>query len=355
MPNRDAEFKSARRLPKLDIPPDLSSTQVGERFQVPRSGVQSARDWEQQGAGVSTLGTEVLPIHDDIRVERDGDKRWLVVNATPAQVWPRIRDFWAENQFLIRMEDPSIGILETDWAENRADIPKGVIENLLSKISERIYSAATRDKFRTRLERGVEPNTTEIYISHRGAQEVRGVDNSDQSRIGGESAEYRWAPRPADPELEVIMLRRMMVYFGVTSDTADQRIATTRDAAPRAHLGKDNGGRLVLALREDFSRAWQRTGLALDRVGFTVEDRDRSRGLYFVRYVDPRSDGAKESGFFDKLKLWGDKDEAVDSEYLISLEGGENTTQVVVLDKRGEQDNTRTGARILSLLHDELK
>ena len=351
----DADYKSSRRLPPLEIPPDLSSDSIRESLVVPSSGEISASQLERTQArtGVQT-GGPVLPQQDDIRVERNGDKRWLVVAARPEQVWPKVREFWLESGFLIKSEDPSIGIMETDWAENRADIPKGVIESLLSKVSDSFYSASTRDRFRARLERGAEEDTTEIYVSHRGARENRdGTGPRDLAGSGNDL--YRWEPRPADPELEAEMLTRMMIYFGVSREIANERIAGTRERAPRAHLVKDDTGGPVLALREDFSRAWRRTGLALDRVGFTVEDRDRSRGLYFVRYVDPADEDSKDDGFFSGLKFWGDDPKPQDTEYLISLIGGDSSTQVVVLDKSGERDRSRTAGRILGLLHEQLK
>lgn len=357
LPERNAEFKSARRLPPLEIPPDLTSTSVGQTLDVPSSGEASARalaNAERDGTG----SVQVLPQQNDIRVERDGDKRWLVVNAQPEQVWPRLRDFWTETGFLIKVEDPSIGIIETDWAENRADIPKGVIESMLSKLSTSLYSAGTRDRFRSRIERGDAPGTTEIYISHRGAREIRASNNPDQGSTAFLSANegYRWEPRPADPELEAEMLTRMMGFFGMDRAAASQRVAETRERAPRAHIVRDDSGGVTLALREDFSQAWRRTGLALDRVGFTVEDRDRSRGMYFVRYVDPiKAEEAKESGILSKLKFWGDEDQPINNEYLISLVGGDNTTRVLVLDKRGQREVSQTATRILALLHDELK
>ena len=113
--------------------------------------------------------------------------------------------------------------------------------------------------------------------------------------------------------------------------------------------GASRGVGLILAA---FRR---RTGLALDRVGFTVEDRDRSRGLYFVRYVDPDQDLGNREGFLSKLKFWDDDEKPEKTEYLISLIGGERTTQVIVLDKDGERDASPTATRILALLHEQLK
>ena len=360
MPQREATYKSSRSLPPLEVPPDLSSATLNDTLQVPEGGTATATYSEYAGGATREVSaqTSVLPDLADARVERSGDKRWLVLEATPAEVWPRLRDFWLQQGFLIEREDPSIGIMETDWAEQREGIKGGFIDNLMSKLSSAFYGVATRDKFRTRLERGSHSGQTEVYISHRGAEEV-----VTQAAASSPSADdvRSWQPRPADPELEAEMLTRLMVFFGTQEEAARQQIAETRDARERARIARDGGGS-VLTLDESFSRAWRRTGLALDRVGFTVEDRDRSRGLFFVRYVDPNRDvkGEGEEGLLSKLAFWRG-DEARDTSqdgYLISLiggrEGGEST-QVVVLNREGERDPSETADRILTLLHEQLR
>lgn len=295
---------------------------------------------------VAAKVTALLPELSNVRVERNGDKRWLVVDASPEEVWPRARAFWLEGGMLLKMEDPSIGIMETEWVENRADIPQGFIRRFLEKISTRLYAATTRDKFRVRLERGPNQGMTEVYLSHRGAEEVAYGDST------------LWQPRPSDPELEAEMLNRMLVFFGVTEQSANRMLARQSERIERAHMVRQSDGVTTLALDEDFSRAWRRTGLALDRVGFTVEDRDRSRGLYYVRYVDPLKDvkEEEEEGWLSKLKFWGDDEvpEGPDS-YLISLVGEGTTTQVVVLNTEGERETSSTADRILSLLHEQLR
>ncbi len=362
LPKRDATYKSSRSLPPLEVPPDLSSATLNDSLRVPEAtaGTATLSDYTNANRQVATASAErsaILPTLADARVERSGDKRWLVVDAEPGEVWPRIRDFWLQQGFLIQVEDPSIGIMETDWAEQRAPIKGGLIRGLMSKLSNAFYGIATRDKFRTRLERGQRSAQTEVYVSHRGAEEIvqeaaRTTPSADDVRA--------WQPRPADPELEAEMLTRMMVFFGTDERAAEQRIAATRDKQDRSLMERDGDG-TRLTLQESFSRAWRRTGLALDRVGFTVEDRDRSRGLYFVRYVDPEKDAnaGREKGFFSKLAFWRDdtRDTSQDG-YLISLSGGRDgtdNTQVVVLNKEGERDSSPTADRILALLHEQLR
>lgn len=357
MPEKAKAYQSSTRLPPLEIPPDLTSNRVGQSLSVPSSGEISYSDLQTNQPQGQVVNTEILPQQTDIRIERNGNKRWLVVDARPEQVWGRLRDFWVETGFVIKTEDASVGIIETDWAEKRSTLPKTLLESVFSKLSPNLYSAGTRDKFRSRIERGDRPGTTEIYVSHRGARQVQSSTNNTEANLAlATDASFRWEPRPADSELEAEMLTRMMAFFGMEESAAKERMATRGDRAPRAHIVRDNDGAMVLALREEFSQAWRRTGLALDRVGFTVEDRDRSRGMYFVRYVDPvKEEMAKEKGILSSLKFWGDDDKPVNNEYLISLVGGENTTRVLILDKTGQREVSDTATRILGLLHDELK
>ena len=355
LPKREPKYKSSKRLPSLEVPPDLSRSAINDSLPVPAVGATTYSDYNraaEPGKAVQAAG--VLPDFSLSRVERAGDKRWLRVDAAPGQVWPKMRDFWLEQGFILQMEDPTIGIMETDWAEERADFRTGVIERLLSKISSALYGSATRDKFRTRLERGDGPGATEIYISHRGAEEVATAIGGQAVRSGDDNRV--WQPRASDPELEAEMLNRMLVYFGVSEQRAQEIMAQGPKRPDRARMVRERSGASVLSLREDFSRAWRRTGLALDRVGFTVEDRDRSRGLYFVRYVDPDQDlGNQNKGLLSKLQFWKSDEKPERTEYLISLIGGDSDTQVIVLNKRGEREVSRTANRILSLLHEQLR
>jgi outer membrane protein assembly factor BamC len=361
IPRSEPKYKSSKRAPPLEIPPDLSSASIGDSYPIPESPRDGSATYsEYANGGNRTVSTQssVLPQADNVRIERSGDQRWLVVEAAPEQVWPRVRDFWLQQGFLIEVEDPRVGVMETDWAEERDRFRGGLFS--FGNLAKMLYSAATRDKFRTRLERGTKPGTTEVFISHRGAQEILPEDKTRPAALEEEMPKV-WQPRPADPELEAEMLQRMLMAFGVEEQRAGQIVVQAPGTQDRARLVQNENGGTALSLDEDFSRAWRRTGLALDRVGFTVQDRDRSRGLYFVRYVDPNVDinGQSNEGFFSKLKFWGDdaRDTSKD-EYLISVAAGrdgDNTTEVMVLNKEGQPENSDTAERILGLLHEQLK
>ena len=346
-PDKKADYKNSQTAPSLEVPPDLNVSKTDDSLTVPAATTGDAATlstYSQTSATPQAAGgSSVLPAQDKISVERDGDKRWLVIKADSAAVWTKMREFWLENGFLIKREDPHIGILETDWAENRADIPMDPVRKILSKAVDSLYSAPTRDMFRVRLEPGATAGTTELYISHRGMQEVV----NDKSTI--------WQSRPSDPELESEMLGRMMEYMGVHEQQAKVALSSAVAPPPRAQLIRAANGTAVLNVDEDISRAWRRTGLALDRVGFSVEDRDRSKGVYFVTYDDPLKDTEKK-GFLSKLAFWKEDSPADQTDkYQVMLASEGSATRITVLDKDGKQVTNKTGERILTLLQEQLK
>ncbi|MBK8119032.1 MAG: outer membrane protein assembly factor BamC [Sulfuritalea sp.] len=354
--SKKIEYKSAGKLPPLEVPPDLTQPSRDERYVVPDvssgkgSATYSAYSSERAGQARTTTAQDLLPQVDTMRIERSGTQRWLVVTGSPEKLWPAVKEFWQEIGFLVNLEIPEAGVMETDWAENRAKLPQDIIRSALGKVFDSLYSTAERDKFRTRLEKGAEPNKVEIYISHRGMYEVY---------VNEGRTETRWQPRPADPELEAEMLRRLMVRLGVEESVAKTMVAAEQ-RQQRAKLSRATDGAGALLLEEAFDRAWRRVGLALDRVGFTVEDRDRSQGLYFVRYVDPDTDGKKkdeDKGFMSKLMFWrgSSSDKPSQAQYRIHLKSEGESTTVQVLTREGGVDRSDTSKRILGLLYEQLK
>lgn len=351
LPEKRIDYKKARTGNSLEVPPDLTQPGRDDTMAVPDispSGTATYSDYTGERAGTSPVaGSEVLPKQDNVRLEHDGDRFWLVVQGDPAQVWPQVREFWLENGFLLRLDNPSIGIMETNWAENRADIPQGPIRSAISKVFDSFYSAATRDKFRVRLEKGQQPGTTEIYLTHTGVEEVvQGEYPQTENSV--------WKPRPRDPELEAEMLKRLMVHLGIQKDRAQRVVAQRKEPNKlQAQLVDTGADGRALVLDEPFSRAWRYTGLALDRVGFTVQDRDREQGLYYVHYEDP-TQGTEDKGFLSKLAFWRD-DKKPETTYQVAVQADGDRSRVQVRSKEGQPLDSDTAKRILNLLYEELK
>lgn len=335
------DYRSARQVNSLEVPPDLTQLSRESRYQVPgatvtASGYQTA----QPVAGSSDTAASKI---GDVRIERAGSQRWLVVDRPADKVWGPVKDFWQENGFVLTLDQETLGVMETDWAENRAKLPQDVIRSTLGKVFDSLYSTGEKDKFRTRLERNPS-GATEIYISHRGMIEVYTDARKDQTV---------WQPRAADPELETEFMRRLMVKLGVTE--AQAKAVTASAPAPSAARVVTVNNQPTVQLEDDFDRAWRRVGLSLDRTGFTVEDRDRSQGVYFVRYVpaDATAESAK-SGFFSRL-FSSSPAQAKPVQYRIAVRSSGANTTVSVLNAQGQPDTTADGKRIVELLAADLK
>ena len=347
---KDIDYKSATKPTPLDVPPDLISPTADERYTIPDGGSGTTFSSYNNERGSQSSTSSLLPMSvQDVHIARAGTQRWLVVPQPPEAVWPVVKEFWQELGFLIKLEIPEAGILETDWAENRAKIPQDFIRNILSTFLDSFYSTAERDKFRTRLER-TEMGTTEIYISHRGM---------DETLESGGANRTIWQPRRSDPDLEAEMLARLMIRFGVEEERARFELAAANGNTPeRAYIDSKAGD--VLIINEAFDRSWRRVGLALDRIGFTVEDRDRIEGLYFVRYVNPETDSYKkgtDDGILSNIMFWKSKDDdSRASKYRIRVkETGTSTSMVTLLNEDNTPVSQAIAKSILTLLHEQLK
>ena len=334
---------SGAKAPSLDVPPDLTQLSRESRYVVPGTAVTaSAYQVGQVAPNAPTAAASV----GDVRIERAGNQRWLVVNRPADKLWGPVREFWLEGGFLLSQEQENLGIMETDYAENRAKIPQDFIRNTIGKVFDSLYSTGERDKFRTRLERRAD-NGTEIYISHRGMVEVvtgaKGGSSSGDGTI--------WQPRPTDPELEAEFLRRMMVKLGVSSEQSKALVATgaTKQTSRVANVNNVP----VVQIDEGFERAWRRVGLALDRTGFTVEDRDRAQGTYFVRYVEPTADKS-QPGFFSKI-FSGSTAAIAPLKYRITVKSQGEASVVSVLNTQGAAESSANAQRIVQVIADDLK
>jgi outer membrane protein assembly factor BamC len=333
---------STVRAPSLVIPPDLTQLSKDTRYTVVDGGVSASGYKPDQAANIKTpVAASAI---GDVRIERSGNQRWLVVKRPSDKLWEPVKDFWQENGFLLAMDQRNLGIMETDWAENRAKIPQDFIRNSIGKLLDSIYSTAERDKFRTRLETNA-AGETEIFISHRGVNEVYSTERSNETV---------WQPRASDPELEAEFLRRLMVSLGSTPEQAKAMIASSGVAKSVASLGTAEG-RPVVQIAEDFDRAWRRVGLALDRTGFTVEDRDRKQGIYFVRYVAADTGANTEPGFFGKLFGGKSVKSAEATKFQIALKSKGDSTVVYVLDSKGAPESSASAQRITKVIADDIK
>ena len=343
----DYKGSGAIRGPNLAYPPDLITSQADRRYIV-QDGTATMSDYNAAVKKSSQLRTNVMTGIPGMRIARDGGRRWLVVEKPAVELYPQVKDFWQENGFLLVIDSPSTGIMETDWAENRAKISQDFIRSAISSTLGTIFDTGERDKYKTRLEPS-KPGETEIFITQRGAVEecVRDVTQACLSTI--------WTPRPNDPELEAAFLARLMERLGMTQEQAKAMVATPLGPkTPKAKFVQDGVNTAHIEMSSGFDRSWRDVGLALDRSNFSVEDRNRSSGVYYVRYVNPKDLGDTK-GFFSNLFSSRDDSSLKAKRYQVIVKSnGDNASSIYVQDAEGKPENTPAGFQLLTLLAEQL-
>lgn len=313
----------AKQAPALEVPPDLSAPARDERYRVPGSDgeeVANLSDYDKGGAASGRTRGDILPEVRGVHLERSGTQRWLVVSDSPENVWFATRIFLQENGLTIESEEQAAGVMETGWAES-----SGGISN----------APARRNQYRVRMERTKDGASTEIYITHRAMEEV----------LSGDKSASKWRALPGDPEMEAIMLQRLKAHFG-GSDTSQASGHSGAAQAGAVALRQLSGGSSIVVVNDAFDRAWRRVGLAIERAGLVVEDRDRVRGTYFLRM------SRKEGDWLDKLQFWKDSDGA-NTRYRVNVKDNGALCEVSVAAQDDSGDDA--SRQILEAIHRHLE
>ena len=343
----DYKATGAVRGPNLSYPPDLITAQADRRYIV-QDGTATMSEYNAAMKKSVQMRNNVMTGIPGMRIARDGERRWLVVEKPATELYPQVKDFWQENGFLLTIDSPSTGIMETDWAENRGKIPQDFIRSTIGSALDSIYDTGERDRYKTRLE-APKPDETEIYITQKGALEKCVTDTT------GSCLYTIWTSRPNDPELEAVFLARLMERLGMTQEQAKAMVAAPLGPkTPKAKLVQEANNQAYIELGVGFDRSWRDVGLALDRSNFTVEDRNRSSGIYYVRYINAKDVGDKK-GFFSNLFSSKDDSKLQAKKYQVLVKStGENSANVYVQDADGKPENSQAGIQLLTLLSDQL-
>jgi outer membrane protein assembly factor BamC len=384
--------KAKTRQQPLEVPPDLSPLPKDDRFAVPTPGAAAAQKAAPAGTAapaapaaaaavaagalVAPAGPVVDPAVPAARIVREGNQRWLAVNASPEVAYATVRDVFVSQGFKIATDEPALGLLETQWAETRPTVNEDAPRNVLKRLLGAFDSNGEQNKFRARIERTA-ANTAEITITHRGLDEVFTSPQKDTTK---------WQVRPSDPELEAILLQRVALRFAavqpavaVAPAAGAVPVASAAVAAPQAPAAAipatapiatvetrvhkvTAGGYVTLQLEDDLEHTWRRVGIALDRGGFTIEDRSREKHQYSVRYLDPEYEASEKEkrGWWDRLFNADAKIPEQQFQIAMAPNGAPGSTAgpitvVEVHDRDGKPDNGPTARRILDQLMEDLR
>jgi len=335
--NSRLDYAASKPLPPLEVPPDLTAPSNTGLEEIPQVGGEGA-------AGTSSSGSNILPMAKGIHVEHDGAERWLNVNSSASALWPKLQEFWQSIGLELVADQPKVGIMETDWAENHANAPQGPFARLVQKVFKNAYEVGTRDKYRLRAEPR-EDGSTDLFITHYSLKQVV----AGESEAGVETA---WEVGPSKLELANEVMNRLILFLGGSKATATEVLAKTdEDTPPRAKLV---GNSVVVS--EGFARTWRRTGIALDKLGLVVDDRNRSQGIYYISKIDLlKGINGEDKSWFSSLFSSDKKQEESALKRQVLLQGDDSQTRLTVLDNNGERDTSKVALKILQRLQEELK
>lgn len=343
--SEQVDYKSTVRGAPLTLPPDLSQSQIHPTYST-HDGVASAAAYNKaldKANKANQSGVSVLPEQAGIKILRSGDIRWLQVDRDAALVYADLIAFWSAEGFTINRDNPAAGVIETDWAENRAKIPGNFLRRALGSIIDVVSDSGERERFTTRLERV--SGKTEVFISH---------ERMVETQMDRDGTTFKWLPAKEDQGLNAAMLSRLMIYLGVEQSKAEQQVRNPEVVRTTQHNANFIDGENALGFNVARDDAYRRVGTALASSGFSIDKSDAASGTFVVRYLDTDT-GEKRQGSNIFSRLFGDKGNLTPIPYTIRVSSASTGQSVIsVLNEQGAVDRSDTARRILTVLQDRL-
>lgn len=355
LPKLDYQTQT-RKIVKLEVPPDLNNPDQGNLYQIPAgSGAVRASDLSRRtSATQQAANSEVLKSVKGVRLERDGNQRWIEVQGkSPAEIWPLLKAFWQENGFDIKSEEPGIGQMETEWAENRAKLPNQGLRRLFDMVGMGgIYTTSERDKFLIRMERNRQGGL-DIFFTHKGLEEVYSNKREETTM---------WQPRANDPNLEAAFLARFMQYVGVDEAEAQRQVAVQADRDQGTEFAKREANTVLITGSAE--RNVNRVGSALNRIGLVVQQFVSERGMFIVRPAPTENEASANapqkrgwfSRWFGSNKQPAEQQKPAQAAQLfVALENAGNGQRIHLLDQFGKPYMGEQANKWLDALYRELR
>lgn len=330
----------------LELPPDLTLVQSESNFELPEVFAGDDADARDR--------IPVLAKVESLRVEGSENLYWLSVEEPVDSLYRQVKNFWASEGYRLTLDEPVIGVMQTEWILKEVGTSQDK-RNWLERLFSKEDLSATQDQFRTRIER-IQQGKSRIYVAHRGAEYNYVLDTSDRGLIPDED-DNNWRLRQPDPELEIEMLSRLMVYLGLQRVQVDQKMANIKLFQPRAFLklnADENSPFLIV--KDPYQIAWNRIHHNLERMNFEIAESVYKSGLVdvvgiFVVNLDVE-DSNKRGGLFSLSSASEPETRQI---ALILSEETHELTRVEIEDIVGELDTSPEGSRFLNLLYQQIK
>ena len=318
LPDKKSEYKKSESMPDVEIPPDLTATAVNDSMNIPGEAPVTLSRYKNPRA----------PIAADVASgSTETGEQWLTLSMPTQQLWPRLLEFIASENYSVELDDSELGVLETDWSATEEQV-----------------GLQYRYKYKIFAEAGAAPDSSTLVISQQ--RQTRIDDNAD------------WLDQDKDQEQERQFAADLALFLGagepaatpVTATPVDDLAARTPQTAGDSALRVvDAGdGKMYLAIPEAFEQAWENTGIALQNSGLEVTGSDPEQGAY---QISASTQTLEKKSFFSKMAFWKN-DKSASGSWQISLTGVGNKTELIVVNEDNEWEATDDAARLLSLIRD---
>ena len=325
--NISMNYYADKTVKSLVIPPDLTSPQSQNSFRISEyvSGVNETVVSFSGSEETRDKNTKILQNNSDVRVERSGQRRWLIINKSSDIVWESAKDFFRQEGFSIKKSNKKIGILETDFLENYPEIPErslGLIRSMLSKALTARYTLPIIDKYRLRVE-PIDEKSTEVHLTLFSMKEKLAKSGNVESTI--------WEAYEKDLALETEMLYRLMVYMTGDEVNSRQKILQASEQKNIETKVLDNfNGYAKLQFNSNLYETWDSINWALDQLNIEIEDKDIKERSFYIKSV-----GTSNIGIISSIL---GVDALVKTYQIILKSLDENTTEVFFNDISGENE-----------------
>lgn len=322
--DRQGDYLEAQILPAMVIPEELDSYTLDQLYVIPEQFIADAEvfDGTPMPRPIETRRRE------GVIIQNLGDRRWIVLDATPGQVWPLVRDYWTQLAVVLDYENPSSGIMETSWLEVDSD-------------------EDSRHKYRMTIEPGLHSGYSEIYVRH-----------LEQLRSDPVPVVINWPEASTSADREGQILTTLSQYLADRNDvyqaSSASLLAGSIEAERKANLIEDEQGGQKLELRIDYARAWVLVRTALEAAEVSILESDRDQSFINVSFAGNQMD-EDEPGFIGRIFGGGD-DEAVAEERGFSIRLTETGTVVEVVAEAMEatDDIGELAQELLLVINDNL-